>query len=156
MSSSGIRQPIALPGASALLQTATQVQAAFPICASALRTGRGHRPGGKGGQGKEHELCCTGRILSTVCSPKPQGTSLASLGHKKKVHKPAVLLNRQVPATNHTMQLRLKKLAVQTHTIHSSEHQRASANSKGYCHEKPSKEEHENKVSCPSTEGAFF
>lgn len=39
---------------------------------------------------------------------------------------------------------------------HLRRHQRASSSSKGYCHEKPSKEEHEDKVSRPSTEGAFF
>lgn len=72
---------------------------------SKYRGGGKHRPGDKSGQDKEHKLCHTGRsCLSTVCSPKPQGTSLAGLGHKK-VHKPAVLLNRQLPATSHTVQL---------------------------------------------------
>lgn len=97
-------------------------------------------------------------------SPKPQGMSLAGKGHNTALWPmaPRRFTSQLFWSAGRyllrTTQYRIQSTSRQAphYPQHLRRHRQVSTNSKGYCHEKPSKEEHEDKVSRPSTEGAFF
>lgn len=102
-----------------------------------------HRPEDEGGQDEEHKLLLYSQKLSlhhVLTRALPSLRACAGTCYRLPNTTGTQRVSRQAPH----------------YSQHLRRHQRASTNSKGYCHEKPSKEEHEDKVSRPSTEGAFF